>query len=560
MNRKKLVTLISLMMIVGLILSACGNNNAANDKNQGNNTEKTSELAASQELRINLASEPPTLDPAQSQDNISSTVLRTMFEGLTRKDANNVDQPAVAEKWDISEDGKTYTFTLRQDAKWSNGDPVTAKDFEFSWKRVLDPATTPAPPYAYQLYYIKNAEAYNTEEIKDANEVGVKAIDEHTLQVTLENATPYFLGLTSFTTYYPVHEASVSNPKWANDPSTLVSNGPFKLSNWTTGQNIEVVKNDQYWDNANIALTKITASIVESGATEVSSYKSGELDIAGQPIGDIPTDQIAALKQELPDELKMQDTASIYFYQFNVTAEPFDNLKIRQAFTKAIDRQLIVDNVTLGGQKPATGFVPPGIKGVTEDFRTEHPDTAFQQEDVAEAKKLLEEGMAEKGITQLPTITMIYNTSDNHKKLALAVADMWKNNLGVEVKLQNQEWGVFLENRRNLNYQIARAGWLADYDDPMSFLDMWTSKSGNNDTGFSNPEYDELIDKAYKSSDNAERNDAMAKAENIFLNDNQVILPVYYYSNVELVKPYVKDLQIDYSGTLDLTRIKLLEH
>ncbi|MNH72140.1 Oligopeptide-binding protein OppA precursor [compost metagenome] len=559
MNRKKLLVLVTLLLALSTVLAACGQKNGnSGSANQGSAGTQSEKLAADQTFHINLASEPPTLDPAQSQDNVSSAVLRTLFEGLTRKDKDGNVVPGVAEKWE--QKGKEYTFHLRSDAKWSNGDPVTAKDFEFAWKRVLDPATVPAPPYAYQLYYIKNAQAYNEKKITDASQVGVKAVDDKTLKVTLENETPYFLGLTSFTTYYPVHQSVKNNPKWAADPSTLISNGPFKLTTWTTGQALEVEKSDKYWDAKNITLNKITASIVDQAATEVSSYKSGQLDLAGQPIGEIPTDQIASLKSEVPNELTIKGIASTYYYLFNTTSKPFDNVKIRQAFTKAINRKALIENVTLANQIPAFGLVPPGIKGVDKEYRQENPDSAYGNEDVNEAKTLLAEGLKESGLTKLPKITLIYNTNDNHKKLALAIADMWKQNLGAEVTIQNQEWGVFLQNRRNLNYQVARAGFGADYDDPMTFIDLFTSTSGNNDSGFKNAEYDKLVKEAYSSNDNKARNAAMKKAEDILIKDNQVILPIYYYTNIQLVKPYVKDVIVDYAGQLDISRVKLMEH
>ncbi|MBP1999206.1 oligopeptide transport system substrate-binding protein [Paenibacillus shirakamiensis] len=553
--KKRSIVLLTLILALSTILAACG------DKKEAGSTEgtATTKLAADQTFHINLASEPPTLDPAQSQDNVSSSIIRTLFEGLTNKDKDGNITPGVAEKWEPSADGKEYTFTLRSDAKWSNGDPVTAKDFEYAWKRVLDPKTQPAPPYAYQLYYIKNAQAYNEGKAK-VEDVGVKAVDDKTLKVSLENATPYWLGLTSFTTYYPVNEKVVANAKWATSPDSLVGNGPFKLSTWTTGQTLEVSKNDKYWDNKNITLTKITASIVDSAATEVSSYKSGQLDLAGQPIGEIPTDQIASLKSEIPNELTIKGIASTYYYLFNVTEKPFNNLKIRQAFTKAINRQALIDNVTLGNQIPAFGLVPPGIKGIKDEFRKENPDSAYGKEDANEAKALLAEGLKEEGLDKLPKITLIYNTNDNHKKAALAIGDMWKQTLGAEVTVQNQEWGVFLQNRRNLNYQVARAGFGADYNDPMTFIDLFTSTSGNNDTGFKNAEYDKLVKEAYSNSDNNVRNEAMKKAEDLLIKQNQVILPIYYYTNIQLVKPYVKDVVIDYGGQLDVTHVKLLEH
>ncbi|MNO70943.1 Oligopeptide-binding protein OppA precursor [compost metagenome] len=560
---KSLLLLLTLVLAVGTLLSACGSNNNKNSaSNGGNNTSNSAnsgeeKLAADQTLKINMSAEPPTFDPAQAQDSQANTVLKTMYEGLARMNDNGDPEPAAAEKWDV--DGTKYTFHLRKDAKWSNGDPVTAKDFAFAWERVLSPKTDPAPPYAYQLYYIKNAQEYNEGKITDFSQVGVKVVDDYTLEVELVSPAPYFLGLTSFYTYYPVHQSVKDDAKWAVDASKMIVNGPFTLTSWIKGQTIEVTKNENYWGKDDIKLSKISMSLVNSGATELASYKNGELDRSGHPNGEIPTDQIPIVKQELKDEFKVKGIASTYYYQFNLTAKPFDNAKIRKAFAMTIDRQAIVDKVTLGGQLPAFGFIPPGIKGVNDEYRNEVKDDYFT-ENVEEAKKLLEEGMKEEGYTQLPEITLIYNSSEAHKKIALAVADMWKKNLGVDVKTENQEWGVFIENRQNLNYQVARAGWTADYNDPMTFLDMWTSNSGNNTIGFKNEEYDKLINEAKSSEDNAKRNENFKKAEELLVKDTIGIMPIYYYTNVALEKPYLKGVSVDFSGGIDYTRAYLLEH
>ncbi|MEF2964686.1 peptide ABC transporter substrate-binding protein [Paenibacillus sp. M1] len=565
---KSLLLLLTLVLAVGTLLSACGSNNGGNSASNGGNNATTNSgnngansgsetLAADQTLRINLSAEPPTFDPAQAQDSQANTVLKTMYEGLTRMDDSGEPQPAAAESWEVN--GTKYTFHLRQDAKWSNGDPVTANDFVFAWERVLSPNTTPAPPYAYQLFYLKGAEDYNDGKITDFSQVGVKAVDDYTLEVELTGPTPYFLGLLSFYTYYPVHQSVKDDEAWAVDASKMIVNGAFTLTNWTKGQTIEVTKNENYWDKDNIKLSKISMSLVNSGATELASYKNGELDRAGHPNGEIPTDQIPIVKQELPDEFKVKGISSTYYFQFNNQAEPFDNAKIRKAFSMAIDRQAIVDNVTLGGQLPAFGFVPPGIKGLNDEFRTEVKDDYFT-ENVEEAKKLLEEGMKEKGYTTLPQITLIYNSSEAHKKIALAVADMWKKNLGVEVKTENQEWAVFLENRQSLNYQIARAGWSADYNDPMTYIDVYTTNSGNNDIGFSNEEYDKLVAEAKASEDNTKRNENFKRAEEILIGEEQALMPIYYYTNVAVEKPYLKGVVLDFSGAIDYTRAYLLEH
>ncbi|MDO7905420.1 peptide ABC transporter substrate-binding protein [Paenibacillus sp. JX-17] len=557
MKRKSFSILLTLVLALSTLLAGCGSSKEASDTgSKGDNSTAAEKPAAEQILRINLSAEPPTFDPAQAQDSQTNTVLKTLYEGLTRMGADGKETPGVAESWDI--DGTKYTFHLRKDAKWSNGDPVTAKDFVFAWQRVLDPATTPAPPYAYQLYYIKNAEAYNSKKVTDFSQVGVKAVDDNTLEVTLEKPTPYFLGLTSFYTFYPVHSSVKGNEKWATNKDSMIFNGPFTLSNWTKGSQITVKKNDNYWDKNSIKLSEIDMSIVNSGATELSSYQAGQLDYTGAPNGEIPNDQIPAMKQTYPNEFNVKGISSTYYYMFNVKAKPFDNAKIRKAFAMSIERQPIVDKVTQGGQLPAFGFVPPGIKGESDEFRTEHKDDFFK-EDVTEAKKLLEEGMKEEGYTTLPQVTLLYNSSESHKKIALAVADMWKRNLGVDVKTQNQEWGVFLENRNQGNYQVSRAGWSADYNDPMTFMDMWTTGNGNNDSGYANPEYDKLIKDAASTEDAKKRMEDFAAAEKMLVQDDMVIAPIYYYTNVSMTKPNVKGINLDFSGAIDFTRAYLTE-
>lgn len=553
MRKKRWLSMLTLILLVSTVLAACGSNNNKEEGASNTSTEKAPVEAKDQVLHINMSAEPPTFDPGQAQDSQANTALKLMYEGLVRVDETGKEVPAAAESWEISPDGLQYIFKLRKDAVWNNGDPVTAKDFVFAWQRVLDPATTPAPPYAYQLGYIKNATAYNAKEITDFSQVGIKATDDYTLEVTLNDPTPYFLGLTSFYTFFPVHSSVKDNAAWATDPNSMITNGAYKLTNWTTGQKLEFTKNDKYWDNASIKLSKIEASLVNSGAAELSSYKSGQLDYSGAPNGEIPSDSIPSVKKDLPNEFAVKGIASTYYYEFNVTAKPFDNAKIRKAFAMSIKRQDIVEKVTLGGQLPAFGYVPPGIKGKEDEFRNEYKDSYFE-ENVEEAKKLLAEGMAEEGYTTLPEVTLIYNTAESHKKIALAVADMWKNNLGVEVKTESLEWGVFLETRQNLNYQIARAAWSADYNDPMTFVDMWKTAGGNNDSGFANASYDQLINDALKSQDNSVRMEKMAAAEKILIQDEQVLMPIYYYTNVSLTKENVKGINIDYSGAIDFSR------
>ncbi|AHV98395.1 peptide ABC transporter substrate-binding protein [Paenibacillus sabinae] len=565
---KSLLLLFALVLVIGTVLAGCGggNNATTNTGNTAGNTPAATDgsasgekLAADQTLKINLMSEPPTFDPALANDSQANTVLKTMYEGLTRmNDETGQAEPGIAATWDLSADGLVYTFHLR-DAKWSNGDAVVAGDFVRAWKRVLDPAAAEPAPYSYQLYYLKNAQEYNEKKVTDFNQVGVKAVDDKTLEVTLKAPTPYFLGLLSFYTYYPVHKSVEGNAKWAASKDTMIVDGPFTLTEWTTGQSIQVSKNENYWDKDSIKLSKIDFSLVNSSATELSAYESGQLDYSGLPTGEIPTEQLPIVQQKYPDEFQRKGIASVYYYEFNVTEKPFDNVKIRKALAMTIDRQTLIDKVTLGGQLPAFGFVPPGIAGANGEYRTAIKDSYFTEDD-AQAKTLLEEGLKEEGLTKLPTFTLSYNTSEGHKKIALAIADMWKKALGVDVKLENQEWAVFIENRQHQNFQVARAGWTADYNDPMTFLDMWVTKGGNNDTGYANPAYDKLIADVKATDDAAVRQEKFAAAEKMIIQDDMILIPLYYYSNNSLTKPYLKGVTLDFSGGIDLTRAYLLEH
>jgi oligopeptide transport system substrate-binding protein len=563
MKINKIFSVAMVIILAGSLLAACtkGKNETASPAATAtvSATPAASKSSTVQTFRMNIHSEPPALDPAMTQDNVSGTVLNAIMEGLTLVDKNGKAMPGMAEKWTISDDNLTYTFTLRDGIKWSTGDPVTAADFEFAWKRLLDPNKETPSPYAYQVYYLKNAEEYNTKKIKDVSQVGVKATDAKTLVVQLKSPTAYFLNLLSFYTYYPVSKVNAEkNPKFDKEASTLATNGPFLLSEWKHNESISLKKNPAYYAANEIKLNDVHMSMVNDPNTEISMYDTDKLDWAGRPVGEIPIDMIPSLKAKPEANLQIKGIASTYYYIFNVTKPPFNNVKIRQAFSMAIQRQSIIDNVTLGNQKPAFGFVPFGIKGLDKEFREEVKDNYFT-EDMAKAKQLLAEGMTELKITKLPAVELIHNEGAGHKKIATAIADMWKKNLGVEVKVQAQEWGVFLTNRTNLNYQVARAGWGADYNDPMTFMDMWMTKGGNNDTGYANPEYDALINKGKSSTDPKVRMDSMAAAEKMLI-DNATILPIYYYTGIWLQKKYVTDVFVDYAGEIRFNRGFIADH
>lgn len=534
MKSKKLLILLSLLLVVSVFVSACS------PKEETPTTEPEEPTTGEEQtgekiLRTNNSSEPGSLDPALAQGTHESWILNNLFEGLMKHDSTGQIIPGMAKEYTLSEDNLTYTFTLRDDIKWSNGDPVTAQDFEFAWKRALDPEL--AADYAYQLYYIKGAEAYNSGE-GTVDDVAVKALDDKTLEVTLESPTAYFLDLCAFYTYYPVNKAvAEANPDWAKDPSTYVSNGAFKLKTWEHNSKIILAKNENYYDKDSIKLDGIDFDIIEDENTAWQKYEGGEYDI----LLPLPQAVVAQLKAENNPELQIGPEVGTYYYNLNNEKKPFNNKKVRQALVYALDRQTIVDKIAQGGQLPATGVVPPGILDENgEDYRKTTGD--FIGYDLEKAKTLLAEGLAEEGMTvadfNAQKFVLLYNTSEAHKKIAQAAQEMWRTNLGLEIGLENVEFQVKLDREKAGDYDISRAGWIGDYSDPMTMLDLWYTDGPFNDANYSNPEYDKLIDIAKGTADQKIRFDAMRKAEKILMEDVPVV-PVYFYTQPYAVKPYV---------------------
>lgn len=489
-------------------------------------------------LNLNLRSEVPSTDPALAEDSTSMGIVRATFDGLTRTGTDGKLQNSMAAKIEVSEDLQTYTFTLR-DAKWSNGDPVTAYDFEYAWKRVIDPKT--ASSYAFQMYYIKNAEKANRGEAK-LDEVGIKALDSKTLQVTLEHPTPYFLELTSFSTYYPVDKKVAEKGfNWALEAKTHVGNGPFKIEQWEHKNKLVLVKNKTYWDAANVKVDRLNFSMVEDENTELAMFENGELDWAGAPLSSLPTDAIPALKES--GKLKVQPIAGTYWLKLNTEKAPFTNAKVRKAFAYAINRQAIIDQVMQAGQLPATGIVPPSMQVKADGY--------FKDNDAATAKKLLQEGLKELGLKQLPPITYSFNTSEGHLRIAETISAQWKETLGVDVKLENKEWKVYLEDLHHGEYQIGRMGWLGDFNDPINFLELFKDKQGgNNDTLWENAKYKELLNQSEVEADPAKRTQLLQQAEQIIMDESPVI-PIYFYSNSWVQNDKLNGVVIDGLGYID---------
>lgn len=532
-NKLRKICAVALTLTLGMsVFAGCGNKDSAD---------------SGRKLIYNLGEDPETLDPTLNTSSGAGSIIDNAFEGLMRLDENEKAIPGVAEKMEVSDDQLVYTFTLRKDAKWSDGEAVTAKDFEYSWVRALTKDT--AAEYNYQLFYIKNGEKfYNGEASRE--DLGIEVVDDHTLKVTLEAPTAYFPELTAFTTYFPEREDIVTaNPEgWATEPETYVSNGPFKLVQWDMKDQLIFEKNENYWNKKEIKLPGIVWKLVTDQNTAYASLKSGDFDM----VDTVPPAEIENGKNE--GLVTIYPNLATYMLVLNVGKQDglsedvkrvLSNEKVRKALNLVIDRKAIVENVTKSGQVPAYSFVPKGIlneKG--EDFASKKYYDA-ETPNIEEAKKLLAEAGYPEG-KGLPTLEFMYNTEGDHKLIAQAIQQDWAK-IGVNVELTNQEWKVFLNSRQQGQYQIARHGWSGDYVDPMTFLDLWVTGGGNNDAGYSNAEYDKLVADAKKEADPDKRWELMRKAEDIIM-EEMPIIPLYYYTKVKGAKPEVKGVRVSTLG------------
>jgi len=538
---KKLCAVVLAATLATSLFIGCGDNSTSTGSSSGSN----------QSLVFNLGEDPETMDPTLNNSSGAGTMILNAFEGLMVLDENDQPTEGAAESYEVSDDGLVYTFKLRQDGKWSDGEPVVADNFKYSWLRALDKAT--AAEYAYQLFYIKNAEKFYNGEVS-ADEVGIKVIDDYTLEVTLEAPTSYFLQLCAFTTYVPLREDIVSaNPEgWATNPETYVSNGPFKLVQWDMKDQLVFEKNENYWDKDSVKLDTLTFKLVTDETTAYSELKAGNFDM----VNSVPTNEIEpGIAEGL---VHVNPKLGNYYFVINVgkqdtmnadVKEVLSNKLVRQALNLAIDRQEIIDNVGKAEQVPAYSFVPQGIKDENgnEFASKEYYDPSDMEGNIAKAKELLKEAGYENG-EGIPTIELMYNSEGQHKDICQIIQQNWAE-IGVNVELTNQEWAVFLNTRQQGDYEIARHGWVGDYIDPMTFLDLWTTDGGNNDAGFSNAEYDELIAAAKVEKDSDKRNELLRQAEDILM-DEMPILPIYYYTTVTAANENVKDVHISTLGKI----------
>ncbi len=530
---KKISKLSLTILTTAIILSLFSG--CANEYNEENITS-----TVDQSIKYNINSELLSIDPALNGEGHGATVISNTFEGLLRYDEKNKLVAGVAERWERSSDGLNYTFSLRKNAKWSDGEPVTAMDFVYAWRRALNQET--AASKVYHLYPLKNGEKYNSG-LAEAEEVGVKAKDDYTLEVTLENPTQYFLSLTALPIYFPVREDIVEKKDWTLRPKTYVGNGPFKLMEWIAQESLTVIKNEYYWDAKKVKLESIEFSMIKDLSSYTEAFTSGDLDIIESPSNQ---DTQELLKEGLAKTFPYLGT---YFYCINVSdkakevdsdlARVLSDVKVRKALNLAINRDIIVTSATMGKYTPAYSFVP---KGIMESKDKDFASIKYYNPvgDVEEAKRLLSEAGYPNG-TGFPKVALSYNTDEIHGDVAKAIQDMWKNNLNIEVELRAEEWEAFQNNLNEKKYILSKYSFIADYADPINFLDMWTSKSERNAAGYNNGKYDELVASAKRELNSTKRIEYLHQAEAVLMEDMPV-LPIYYYTNIMCIKETVKDV------------------
>lgn len=496
------------------------------------------QLADKQELVRNNGSEPASLDPHKVESDVEFNIISDLFDGLVSVSPAGEIQPRLAEKWE-NKDNTVWTFHLRPGITWSDGTPITAEDIVWSWQRLVDPKT--ASPYASYPGSMRIVNGTDIAEGKKTPEsLGVKAINDSTLEVTLTQPNAAFLAMLAHPSLVPIDKVLVGRfgDKWTK-PEHFVSSGAYKLSQWVVNERIVAVRNPKYWDNEHTVINKVTYLPISSEAADVNRYKAGEIDI----VYTVPINQFAQLKKTLGSELDVSPQLATYYYQFNTTRPPFNDARVRKALNLALDKDIIADKVLGQGQRPAWLISQPDIGGV----KLQNPDYASWPMDkrIAEAKKLL----AEAGFNDSHPLSfnLLYNTSESHQRIAIAASSMWKKNLGVEAKLQNQEWKTMLDTMHTHNFDAVRYAWIADYDDAATFLNTFRTGDSQNTTQYSNPDYDRALVNAAKSKTAEERGKFYQQAEDLLGRDVPAI-PVYHYVRTHLVKPWVGGFTPDKLG------------
>ena len=552
--RTQTLWLLPALLVSSLALAAagCGGDD---ESSSGATTGAGGAEAAEQVITVNWGTEPPSLDPGLATDTTSSNILLNIMDPLVKLGDDLEPVASAAESFETSEDGKTVTYVLRDGLEWTNGDPVTAGDFEYSWKRTISPEL--GADYAYQFYGIVGAQEYNSCDPKKdkcaalADKVGVNAVDDKTLEVKLTTPQPWFIQQSAHTSFLAVNKKAVDQfgDKWT-EPANIVTNGPFKLDSWQHNANINLVKWDEWRDADSVKLTRVNGRMITDGTTSVQAFEAGEIDVLYQGL---PPDEISRLK-ETP-EYDQYPALGTYYYGFNVKS--VTDVKQRRAMSLAIDRQSIIDNIAQQDQLPTTGFTPKGMPG----FDELNPDSPWQPPtaDLEQAKQLMGEVANPK-----TDITLYINDSPGHRDIAVAIQAAWKE-LGITVTIKQQEFQQFLEflgPPPNADVDVYRLGWIGDFVDAINFLDLWTCESGNNNTNWCNKDYDAVITKAKNTADNAERYKLYGEAEDILGGENgdMPVLPIYWYTFVNLERESVKDsFSVNLLNQTDLTQVVVTE-
>lgn len=518
----KIVFALMLTLVASLLLGGCSKSERPADG-----------AVRDQILLLGNGSEPKGLDPHIVTGVTENKIISALIEGLIayHPTDDNEPEPGVAESWSAHDNYSRWVFRLRPDARWSNGDPVTASDFVYSWRRILTPAL--GAEYADMLHILEGAEAFHRGQTDDFSTVGVKAVDGQTLEVRLVGPTPYFLGMLKHYSWYPVHPPTIERfggiaqrgSQWTR-PGNYVGNGPFVLAEWALNKVIRVTRNPLYWDSERVRLKEIRFFPIENVTTEETAFRNGQLHVTNS----LKSDKIPWYRDNRPDILHIGPYLGTYFYRLNVTRGPLGDARVRLALNLALDRQLIVDTVTLGGQRPAFGYTPDGMRGYSPPQPLSY--------DPERARALLAEAGFPGG-KGFPTFSILFNTLEDHRKIAEAVQQMWRRHLGINVTLTNQEWKVYIDSQVKMDYDLSRAGWIGDYMDPITFLSMWTTNNGNNNTGWTNREFDDLIRRAQRSGSVEEHFSLLHKAETIFMEELPVV-PLYWYTRTYLLDPRVQ--------------------
>ena len=495
-------------------------------------------LAEKQELVRNNGSEPSSLDPHKVESDVENNIISDLFEGLVSVSPTGEIEPRLAEKWE-NKDNTVWTFHLRPGVTWSDGTAITAQDIVWSWQRLVSPLTaSPYASYPGNMHIVNGAEIAQGKKAPET--LGVKALDDATFEVTLTQPNAAFLAMLAHPSLVPLDKVLISRygDKWTK-PEHMVTSGPYKLSQWVVNERIVAERNPRYWDNAHTVINKVTYLPISSETADVNRYKAGEIDI----VYTVPINQFAQLKKTMGDQLDVSPQLATYYYEFNTTRPPFNDPRVRRALNMALDKDIIAEKVMGQGQRPAWLISQPDIGGV----KLHNPEYASWPRDkrIAEAKKLLSE--AGYNETHPLVFNLLYNTSESHQRIAIAASSMWKKNLGVEAKLQNQEWKTMLDAMHTHNFDAVRYAWIADYDDAATFLNNFRTGDSENTSQYSNPAYDEALRNAAKASDTTARGKFYQQAEDLLGQDVPAI-PVYHYVRTHLVKPWVGGFTPDKLG------------